>query len=188
MGVNSQHGANTITLAYVDMDKVLGDFLKEVEALGAARWAMGDLADRLHTTLNTSPTVRQQFASQGITMAGFARKVGLTPRQLEALRLASATFPAKERHPGLSWEHHHMLARLTAHDSSSARRKWLREAGKQHWSPHQLAHRVRPPATMPEASIEEKVHTLRRQLAEAEAELAIRREGVPSPRKQRRQK
>lgn len=174
---------HALAVAYVDYDKLLADFLRHAEAANAARWAMGDLAASLHDALHRSPELRRQFARQGLSMAAFARAVGLAPAALEALRLTAEAFTSRERHPGLTWEHHWILAVHAPSESTPARRKWLREAGKKHWTPHQLRRQLRPPTQRPETCAEERVRRLRAQLAEAEAELEIRRKGKTRSRR-----
>ncbi|MDB5096920.1 MAG: hypothetical protein JWM80_1341 [Cyanobacteria bacterium RYN_339] len=174
----SESGTNALSVAYVDYDKLVADFQAQAEAANAARWAMGDLAATLFDVIHRSPVLRAQFAKQGLSMRAFGRQVGLAPAQLDALRLTAEAFPARERHPGLTWEHHQVLARLLEDANPATRRKWLREAGKKHWTPHQLRREVRPAMPRPETCAEERVRKLRDQLREAEAALDHRRKGT----------
>lgn len=157
MSGRSEPGTNALSVAYVDYDKLMADFQAQAEAANAARWAMGDLANTLFDVLHRTPELRAQFAKQGLTMRAFAKQVGLAPAQLEALRQTAEAFPARERHPGLTWEHHQVLARLLEDAAPATRRKWLREAGKKHWTPHQLRRQLRPPAPRPETCEEARV-------------------------------
>jgi hypothetical protein len=182
----SEPGTNALSVAYVDYDKLVADFQAQAEAANAARWAMGDLAAALFDVLHHSPQLRAQFAKQGLTMRGFARQVGLAPAQLEALRQTAELFPTRERHPGLTWEHHAVLAKVMDDADRAGRRKWLKEAGKKRWTPHQLRRQVRPSSLRPETCAEERVRKLREQLREAEAQLALRRQGSARPRKRQK--
>lgn len=177
MPVNSHVGQNSLTVEFVDLEKALEDFQALTRDRDAAFWAMGEIADRLMRAMGQSEAIRREFARQGLSLNRFGRQVGLTPARLRALALAARTFRPKERHPHLSWEHHHAVALHLGDEAQATRRKWLKDAHKHHWSAAQLKRRLagtRPPQGGKTA--EERVERLRRRLAEAEAELSLRRQ------------
>jgi hypothetical protein len=173
---------HSLAVVYVDYDKLLAEFMGHAEAANAARWAMGDLAVGLYDALHSSPELRKKFAARGLSMRSFSRAVGLATGGLDALRMTSRTFSARERHAGLTWEHHWRLAQVSLNETISARRKWLREAGKKHWTPHQLMRQLQPLAQRPETTAEARVRKLREMLALAEAQLEVRRKGSTKAR------
>ena len=184
MRVNGEWGTNTITVEFVDLEKALEDFQAHDRERDAAAWAMGEIADRLHRAVHSSEGIRKEFARQGVSPASFARKVGISRRTFEALRLTASVFGPKDRHPDLSWEHHQAIARELGHETPSVRRKWVKEAVKHHWTVAQLRRRLnaRKPQ-VPTMTAEERVRKLQRQLADAEAELALLREDRTSHRR-----
>lgn len=176
MPVNSHMGANSLTVEFVDLEKALEDFQGLRRDRDAALWAMGEIAERLIRAMGVSEGLRREFARQGLSLGRFGREVGLTPARLRALALTAGTFKGKERHPQLSWEHHHVVASRLADESQAARRKWLKDAHKHQWTARQLKQRLAGARPSPRGTTaEERVEKLRRRLAEAEAELSYRR-------------
>jgi hypothetical protein len=172
MRVNSQLGANSLTVEFVDLEKALNDLEAHARDRSSALWAMGDILERVFRTVNASEGIRREFAKQGVSVKRFAEHLGVSPSRLSALRLTAGTFGAKDRNPDLSWEHHHTIARAFRHETAAVRRKWLREAAKQEWSVTQLRARIR--GRVPQSiAIEARVNRLRRQLADAEARLDL---------------
>lgn len=173
MRVNGQSEPNTITIEFLDIEKVLADFETLSRQRDDALWAMGEIVDRMTRTLNASEGIRREFARQGVSLRQFARQVGVTPATLGALRLTASTFAPRERNHALSWEHHHLIAKHLGAETPSIRRRWLRDAAKQGWTTRQLTQRLRSRKTpAPAAStLEDRVSRLRARLAEAEAAL-----------------
>jgi hypothetical protein len=132
--MNSQFETNTMTLAFVDWEKALQDFTVYARDRDQALWAMGDLVLRMDKAMAAPSGLRQAFAEQGASLTRFAKRVGLTPSALATLLLTAETFSAKERLPELSFEHHGAIAKALAHESHAVRRRWLKDAAKQHWS------------------------------------------------------
>lgn len=182
MRVNSHYGPNTITVEFVDLEKAVTDFQNLACDRDAAMWSMGEIVDCIFKAVNASEGMRQLFAKQGLTLNRFARQVGTTPKRLQALQLTAGMFGPKERQPDLSWDHHYLIAAELGHDTPSVRRRWLKDASKHKWSVYQLKQRLnaRKPQ-VPTSTAEERVDRLRRQLAEAEAELDLRRQDRTRP-------
>ncbi|HEY9724134.1 MAG TPA: hypothetical protein V6D47_19185 [Oscillatoriaceae cyanobacterium] len=184
MRVNSHLGPNTITVEFVDLEKAVSDFQARRQERDAALWTMGEILVRVFRAIYASETMKREFAKQGMTLRRFAREVGATPQFLTALRMTTLAFPSKERNPDLSWEHHYAIARELGHEAPAVRRRWLRDASKHEWSVPQLkrALAARKPQ-VPTMTAEERVTRLRRQLAEAEAELLLLRQDRTGPRR-----
>lgn len=184
MRVNSHLGPNTITVEFVDLEKAVSDFRTRRAERDAALWSMGEILVRVFRAIYASETLKREFAKQGMSLRRFARDVGVTPQYLTALRMTALAFPSKDRHTELSWEHHHAIARELGHETPAVRRRWLRDAAKHEWSVPQLkrALAARKPQ-VPTVTAEERVARLRRQLAEAEAELALLRQDRTRPRR-----
>lgn len=181
MRVNSQWGPNSLTVEFVDLEKALGDLETHSRDRSAALWAMGDILERVFRTVNASAAIRREFLRQGVSLSRFARHLNMSPSRLRAIRQTAATFATKDRHMDLSWEHHQVIARAFQHESAAVRRKWLREAAKNDWSVPELRARLR--GRVPRSiAIEQRVHRLRRQLADAEARLALmQQDQTPHP-------
>lgn len=172
MRVNSRYATNSLTVEFIDLEKALSDLDTHGRDRSAALWAMGDILERVFKTVNASEGIRREFARQGVSLTRFARHLGTSTSRLAALRLTASAFAPKDRNYDLSWEHHHAIARRFRHDTANVRRKWLREAAKNDWSLTELRARMR--GQLPQSIvIENRVNRLRRQLAEAEARLAL---------------
>jgi transcriptional regulator with XRE-family HTH domain len=172
MRVNSRYSPNSLTLEFIDLDKALSDLATHSRDRSMALWTMGDILERVFRMVHASEGVRREFAKQGVSQARFAEHLGVSPSRLAALRLTAASFQPKDRNYDLSWEHHHAIAKRFRHETAAVRRKWLREAAKNDWSVSELRARLR--GRVPQAMVvEARIERLRRQLADAEARLAL---------------
>jgi hypothetical protein len=134
---------NTLQVEYLNWPKIEDDLRTRMRELDAARWAMGEVLARVHGAVTASDELKKQFAAQGASLKALGDGLGLAPAEMEALRLTAATFPAGERVSGVGWEHHRAASLLLAGATTSARKRWLRDAARHGWSAIQLARRIR---------------------------------------------